>query len=159
LETGMGWVTFCDSDGQFHPEDVEKLLVAASDSNADMAIGYRIARADDLKRKLMGRGWYYVARMTLWFKATKDVDCGFKLFRSQALLDYGYQLTGNHATISPEILARAYRAGHKIVEVGITHYPRKHGTQTGANLKVIFGSFMELLRVQKTLPSLTARKA
>jgi len=46
--------------------------------------------------------------------------------------------------ISPELLGRAKKAGFKIVEVGVHHYPRKEGKQTGANLKVIFKSFMDL---------------
>ena len=46
--------------------------------------------------------------------------------------------------ISPEFLGKARKAGFRIVEVGVHHYPRKEGKQTGANIKVIFKSFVDL---------------
>jgi hypothetical protein len=49
--------------------------------------------------------------------------------------------------ISPELLARTKKAGFKIAEVGVRHYPRKKGKQTGANLKVIFKSFVDLSKL------------
>ena len=60
-------------------------------------------------------------------------------------------LTGEHAAISPEILALAHRAGHKIDEVGIDHYPREHGTQSGSNFCVICASFCELVQLRRTI--------
>ena len=46
--------------------------------------------------------------------------------------------------ISPELLAKARKQGFKIVEVGVHHYPRQEGKQTGAELKVIIKSFLDL---------------
>jgi hypothetical protein len=49
--------------------------------------------------------------------------------------------------IEPELLAKAKKAGFKIVQVGVHHYPRKQGKQTGADFKVIFNSFFDLTRL------------
>lgn len=49
--------------------------------------------------------------------------------------------------VSTELLARSNRAGFRFVEVGVTHYPRVAGTQTGANLKVILRAFRELFKL------------
>lgn len=150
LESGLGWIGFCDADGQFKPQDVGRLIDSAIESSSDIAIGYRIERADSLKRRVMGRAWHVLSRAILGYDA-KDVDCGFKVFRRQALSLLTTQLAGDHATISPEILARAYRAKLKVVEVGVDHYPRQYGTQSGASFNVIWASVLGLIFIRQRL--------
>jgi len=53
--------------------------------------------------------------------------------------------------ISPELLARAKQTGFSIAEVGVHHFSREKGSQTGANLKVILKSFVDLLKLWKQL--------
>jgi hypothetical protein len=55
------------------------------------------------------------------------------------------------AFINSELLIRAKEKGFTIKEVGITHYPRQWGTQTGANVKVILGSLYELFKLRREL--------
>ncbi|MET0979868.1 MAG: glycosyltransferase family 2 protein [Candidatus Saccharimonadales bacterium] len=150
LESNFEWNGFCDADGQFKPQDIGKLITSAVESDSDIAIGYRIARADNFKRRMMGRAWHKLSRALLGYKAI-DVDCGFKVFRRHALHSLNTQLAGNHATISPEILARAFRAGLKVVEVGIDHFPRNHGTQSGSSLNVIWESVLGLVLVRQNI--------
>lgn len=150
LETGLCWVAFCDADRQFAPCDLGRLLDAADAAMADIVIGYRVERADGLKRRVMGRAWHLLSRLVLGYKAI-DVDCGFKLFRREALVQLQPQLTGDHATISPEILARAQRAGCTLVEVGVNHYPRGDGDQTGADIHVILESLRGLVQVRRVI--------
>ena len=50
-----------------------------------------------------------------------------------------------------EILARAARLGYDIRQVGVHHYRRTAGEQTGANLKVIVRAFVELFRLRKNI--------
>jgi putative flippase GtrA len=150
LMTGHEWVAFCDGDGQFKPHEVGKLLDRAIATGADLAIGYRINRADSLKRRLMGHAWHLLSRFAYRYEAT-DTDCGFKLFRREALLILVPELTGVHAEISPEIIGRASRHNFKIVEVGVNHYPRKHGNQTGAAPNVMRRSVEGLVRLSLSL--------
>lgn len=150
LETGHDWIGFCDADGQFKPHDIGKLIDTATEQNSDMAIGYRIERADNFKRRVMGRAWHVLSRTLLGYNA-KDVDCGFKVFKRSALSYLNAHLTGEHATISPEILARAHRARMKVVEVGVDHFPRQYGTQSGASLNVIWASVLGLIFMRQRL--------
>jgi hypothetical protein len=57
------------------------------------------------------------------------------------------------ALISTELLARAKYRGLRIAEVGVDHYPRKAGQQTGANFKVILRAFKELFKLRKDIRS------
>jgi hypothetical protein len=55
------------------------------------------------------------------------------------------------AFISSEFLVKAKKAGFKIVEIGVKHYPRKEGEATGINLNVIIKSFVDLINLWKKL--------
>jgi len=57
------------------------------------------------------------------------------------------------ALIDAEILARAARLGCVIRDVPVTHLPRTAGRQSGANLRVIFRAFKELLKLRKDIRS------
>jgi hypothetical protein len=53
--------------------------------------------------------------------------------------------------VSSELLAKAHKEGFRFAEVGVTHYPRTAGKQTGANLKVILRAFKELFKLYEKL--------
>ncbi|MBH1980045.1 glycosyltransferase family 2 protein [Candidatus Saccharibacteria bacterium] len=148
VETGHKWIAFCDGDGQFDPMDTMRLMAAVNSQHADVAIGYREERADNWRRRLIGRAWHWLSSFILGYKA-KDVDCGFKLFSRRSILAIQAQLCGEHATISPEILMRLQRCGFKIVEESMPHYPRVHGEQTGTNFHVMWSSFTGLMKVRQ----------
>ena len=133
-------VAFADGDGQFDPAEIALLLDALREN--DMVIGYRISRADAWHRTLNARAWSTLMGV-LFGVWPKDLDCGFKLFRTQAV--QSLELESDGAFISTELLAKAKRAGFRIGQVGVNHYPRADGTSTGANLFVIAKAFYELL--------------
>jgi len=150
LKTGHEWIAFCDADGQFRPSDVGALIDSAAAVGADIAVGYRTKRADSLVRRVLGYAWQGLSRLVLRC-GVRDVDCGFKAFRRSALLTLERQLAGDHASISPEILSLARRAGYKIVEVGVSHYPRRRGTQSGGKPRVVLASLKELVVLRLAL--------
>ena len=133
-------VAFADGDGQFDPAEIS-LLLDALDSN-DMVIGYRISRADAWHRTLNARAWSTLMGV-LFGVWPKDLDCGFKLFRGEVI--QSLELESDGAFISTELLAKAKKAGFRIGQIGVNHYPRAVGTSTGANLLVIVKAFYELL--------------
>jgi glycosyltransferase involved in cell wall biosynthesis len=135
------WVFFTDGDGQFDVSEIP-LLVELS-KTCDVAVGYRIKRADPAIRKLNAFMWGSLVKMLLKFKV-RDVDCAFKLIKKE-VIDRA-QLESEGALISTELLAKAVKMGYKIGEAGVHHYPRKAGTQTGAKLKVILKAFVELFK-------------
>jgi putative flippase GtrA len=151
LETGHGLIGFCDADDQYEIESLGTLLAALQDSDAQLAVGYRLVRADSLKRRLMGRGWHWLSSLVLGFSTARDVDCGFKLFTRPMLIDIAPRLRGAYAAVSPELLARAAAAGYRIVEAGLTHRPRTRGRQTGSDLKVVVMSLLHLFQLRLML--------
>ena len=149
LHTGHGLIAFCDADNQFDIESFGTLLAALQDANADLAVGYRIARADSLKRRLMGSLWHWLSTRVLDFGGVRDVDCGFKVFTRRVLIGVVPRLRGDYATISPEMFAHAIAAGYTIAEAGITHKPRTYGRQTGSDLRVVIRSLVRLFQLRQ----------
>jgi hypothetical protein len=95
-------------------------------------------------RKL--NGWMWTRLVNLLFGMhIRDIDCAFKLFRAEVF--GGMIMSSAGALISAEILARATRQRCRIAEVGVHHYPRTAGKQTGAKLKVILRAFKELFKL------------
>lgn len=132
-------VAFIDGDGQFDFSQVTKFLEKMED--ADIVIGYRKKRRDNITRHTLMyllKAWDLVF-FGLYFK---DIDCGFKMFRREAL-DAIMPLQSEGAMITTEILVKARLKRLRIVEVEVLHYPRKYGDQSGGNLYVVIRAILE----------------
>lgn len=140
-------VVFTDGDGQFDFVQVEKFLEKL-DGN-DMVIGFRSVRKDSLVRHILML-YLKVHDLVLFGFKFQDIDCGFKLFTKKALKSI-LPLKSEGAMITTEILARARKNGLKIVEVGVNHYPREFGVQSGANFRVLFRALKESFELWREL--------
>ena len=90
---------------------------------------------------------YVGAMVNMLFKLkVSDVDL-LKLYKRE-IFD-NITLTSQGALIDTEILAKAKSKGYTITEVGVNHYPRIAGTQTGAKLSVIIKAFIELYKLKR----------
>jgi glycosyltransferase involved in cell wall biosynthesis len=139
-------VFFTDGDNQFDLRELPRVVEAIE--GADVVAGYRQVRRDPWHRRLNAALFNGVVRR-LFAVPVRDVNCAFKLFRREVL--EGLALTSRGALINVEILTRARRRGARVREVGVTHYPRLAGSQTGARPKVVLRAFVELVRLWREL--------
>ena len=135
------WIFFTDGDGQFDVNEIKELVKYTD--KADLITGYRIKRQDPFIRKINAFAWGTLVKLLFGFRV-KDVDCAFKLIKKEIINKA--QLESEGALISTELLAKATKMGYKIFEIGVHHYPRRAGTQTGAKIKVIVKAFIELFK-------------
>lgn len=142
-EAKYEWVAFADSDGQFDFGEISKFLDETDE--VDVIVGYRLTRADPFMRKVYTYGWKMIALVFLGL-TVKDYSCGFKLIKKQVFNGVQPLLAGEKVT-QIEFLVKAKRLGFKFAEVGVHHYPRKFGTQTGANLSVVAKSIIDLIKL------------
>ena len=143
------WIFFTDGDRQFSLEDLGRLL-AVSDS-ADVVVGFREKRADPRRRLFVA--WVYNRLIRLLFGGGwRDVDCAFKLFRHDVFarvpLD---RVRSNGAFFSPELLITLRRAGVRVRQVGVRHFPRTEHEPKGASPRVILRAIRDLLRLRARL--------
>jgi len=143
FRTAQGdYLMFMDSDRQFKAVDLQ--LFAPYIGTADIVAGYRKKRNDPWYRFLIGYTFNFA--VTLLFDIhLRDIDCGFKVFKAEFLK--GLELTSPGALINTEIQAKAKQQGRSIIEVGVNHYPRLVGEQSGASVRVITRATQETIRL------------
>lgn len=143
-EASKTWVFYTDGDGQFDFEDIHKLLPLMEQYH--IISGYRVKRSDSLIRKFNGACWTLLMKvfLGLW---VRDIDCAFKIYPRELFDEIEMRSMG--ALIDAEVLARAKRLGYTIGQVGVRHYPRTAGEQTGANFRVIARAFKELFKLRR----------
>jgi glycosyltransferase involved in cell wall biosynthesis len=139
-------IFFTDSDLQFDLNEMDRLLGWID--CYDIVAGYRAQRADPFHRRFNAWGWNMLVRLVLGLKV-RDIDCAFKLFRRVIFDDIELETVG--AMINTEILATAVWLDRRIKEVPVSHYPRRAGEQSGANLRVIMKAFRELFAMRDRL--------
>jgi len=135
-------IAYMDSDGQFKIEDIAKFVEQIE--SYDVISGIRKKRNDNIYRYFLGKLYMYVSRILFGMKV-RDVNCGFKLFRSSFVNQLELNTTG--ALINSEILACGYKLGKKIGNVEVSHYKRVHGNQTGGSVKVVAKAFIGLFHL------------
>lgn len=138
------WIVYTDADGQFGFSEITKFLSVCD--RADAIWGYRLKRQDPFYRLLFGHFWGISVRLLTGVRL-KDINCGFKMFRKSAIKKIEPLKSTRGAMINPELALKFDRAGFKILEVGVNHHPRLFGRPTGASLKVIIRSYLELFRL------------
>lgn len=138
---------FMDADGQFDIRDIAKLIVQREQGHR-VVLGYREHRQDPFIRLVNAWGWNLLVSLLFGLRV-RDVDCAFKLFDTELvrLCD----IHANGAMVNTELLVKLKKIGIGFVEVPVGHYPRQHGSATGANLKVIVHAFRELLRLHRKI--------
>lgn len=136
-------IVFTDGDGQFDFSEVNKFLEKID--NAEIVIGFRKKRNDrNLLKRLLLMNLLKIWDLALFHFYFRDIDCGFKMFKRSAVEKIS-PLRSEGAMITTEILAKAKKKKLKILEVGVSHYPREYGLQTGANIPVIIRAVLESL--------------
>jgi glycosyltransferase involved in cell wall biosynthesis len=150
LVSGFGaaayeWVAYTDGDGQFDLGDIRKFFDPST--RVDVVLGYRRSRNDHWGRRFNAWLWGQVVGLTLGI-TVKDLDCGFKLFRTARVKGLG-PLKTRGAVISAELLLRLKASDFGWEQVEVEHYARHGGTPTGASLPVIFRAMRELIWLRK----------
>jgi glycosyltransferase involved in cell wall biosynthesis len=135
-------IFFTDSDGQFTLTELPKFIEYAK--QFDIVAGYRGKRNDPPHRLVNALGWNLLVRVVLGIHI-RDIDCAYKLFRREVFERIQIRSVG--AMVNTEIMAQAMKFGMRLKEVEVSHFPRRFGRPTGANIKVIFKAFRELFKL------------
>ena len=117
------WVFYTDGDAQFDPTELA-LLVDAAGPEVDVVQGYKLHRADNVIRRIIGRVYHRFVALIFGLKI-RDTDCDFRLIR-RTLLER-VELRYSTGVICVEMVRKFQDAGARFVEVPVHHYPRTHG--------------------------------
>ncbi len=136
------WIFFTDGDLQFDLTELKKFLSYID--RYQVVIGYRRRRAEGSLREF-NAGLFKLYIDILFRVHVKDIDCAFKLFEAEVIKDLDLFSTG--AFISAEFLYKLKKKGVEFKQLPVTHYPRKHGQPTGANIGVIIKGLTDALKL------------
>lgn len=155
LSTGFNsskypWIAFIDSDRQFDFAEITEFIAKQKETGADLVIGYYKKRSASVFKILTSKIWEFTV-YALFDLKVHDIDCAFKLVSRKVIDTISPLESQRGAFISSELLIKAKKAGFKIAQVPVTHYPRTKGMGTGRMLNVIIESFMDLFKLWKKL--------
>jgi len=129
-----------DSDLQNDPEDIPRLLNYLD--RYDMVTGWRQKREDPRLKRIASRIANSV-RNRLSGERINDSACTLRVFKRECLQDIPI-FNGMHRFMSTLVKMRGYR----IIEVPVTHHPRKYGESKYNIRNRMWRSFVDLLAVR-----------
>lgn len=133
------WIFYTDCDGQF---DLDELKILWNRRHrADVVSGFRRRRRDPGMRLLYSLGWNTLTCL-LFMGGFKDVDASFKLYR-KSIFNRVKPLSTS-GTIDFEILALARGMGFRVLQIPVSHYPRRAGTVSFETSRKGFFAFVKL---------------
>jgi glycosyltransferase involved in cell wall biosynthesis len=144
-------ICFSDGDLQFDLREMGRLLDRLNDpvkKPVDVVIGYRMKRRDPPHRIFIAKTYNAIASVVFGLRV-RDIDCAMKLFRRRAF--DGLPLGTDSPFLSAELLIKLKARGEGIAQVGVTHYPRAAGTNTGASFRKILRTFRDIARLRWAL--------
>ena len=143
-------IGFSDGDLQFDLAEMSILLerLRAASRPVDAVIGYRRRRRDPVHRVLIAKTYNAIVSVLFGLRV-RDIDCAMKLFRREVFVDLPLGAEGPF--LSAELLIKLRARGVRVAQVGVTHYPRPAGTNTGASFAKILRTLRDIGRLRWAL--------
>jgi glycosyltransferase involved in cell wall biosynthesis len=116
-------IFYTDGDGQYDVRELRDLLALMTDA-IDVVAGYKIKRADQRRRVVMGAAYNRLARF-LFDLPIRDVDCDFRLLRRCAVQELGS--VSKSGAVCVEMVRKLHAAGFVFAEAPVHHYARPYG--------------------------------
>jgi glycosyltransferase involved in cell wall biosynthesis len=127
-----------DSDGQCDPKDFWQFWERRSGS--DVAIGWRVHRADTLLRRILSRT-FHLFYQGLYHVPVHDPSCPYVLARKEVIAKLAGTMGQMQQGYWWEFVARVHRWGFSIQELPVHHRLRAGGTTQVYKLRKMPGIF------------------
>ncbi len=144
-------IGFSDGDLQFDLREMARLLGRLDDparGPVDAVIGYRLKRRDPPHRIFIAKAYNAIVSATFGLRV-RDIDCAMKVFRREVF--DGLRLDADSPFLSAELLIKLKARGERIAQLGVTHYPRAAGQNTGASFQKILRTFRDIGRLRMAM--------
>lgn len=144
-------IGFSDGDLQFDLAEMGRLLERLDDEErgpVDAVIGYRLRRRDPPHRIVIAKTYNAIVSAAFGLRV-RDIDCAMKLFRREVF--DGLRLDADSPFLSAELLIKLNARGERIAQVGVSHFPRAAGQNTGATFRKIVRTFRDIARLRWAL--------
>ena len=144
-------IAFSDGDLQFDLNELQLLLDRLGDparKPVDAVIGWRIKRRDPFHRLIIAKTYNTIVSVAFGLRV-RDIDCAMKVFRREVF--DGLRLDSDGPFLSAELLIKLRARKVPMAQVGVHHFPRTAGTNTGASFVKILRTFRDLGKLRLAL--------
>jgi glycosyltransferase involved in cell wall biosynthesis len=134
------YVMYTDGDCQYDVREFSPYLHLLEAS--DVITGYVEKKAVSSLRMFQSAFYNMIVRF-MFNVRIRDINCSMKIYKRIALNMPAVQSTS--AFIDAEMLIRAKRAGHIILQFPVTHYKRVSGVASGSRPSVILSTMRDMV--------------
>lgn len=141
LAAKYDYVMYTDGDNQY---DVREFLPYLNLlDTADVLSGYVTKKAVSLRRKIQSEVYNWLIRL-LFFIWCRDIDCAMKIYKRKVLKNIN--IRSSSCFIDAEMIIKAKKAGCKVAQFPVTHFPRTEGLASGSKMSVIVATIREMVK-------------
>lgn len=136
------YIMYTDGDNQY---DVREFLPRLHLlDGVDLISGYAREKSMSLSlfRKFQSRLYNWLIR-TLFSVDYRDINCSMKIY-NRNILD-NISIVSSSAYVDAEMIIKTTRAGFKVAQFPVTHFPRREGVASGSNVRVIISTIKDML--------------
>lgn len=141
LAAKYNYVMYTDGDNQYNVREFLPYLHLLD--TADVLSGYVTKKAVSLRRKLQSEVWNWLIRV-LFLVWCRDINCAMKMYKRKVL--DSISIKSSSGFIDAEMIIKAKKAGFKVVQFPVTHFPRTQGLASGSKMSVIVPTVVEMLK-------------
>jgi glycosyltransferase involved in cell wall biosynthesis len=154
IRTGLGdargdLVLYTDADLPFDMFDLPRLVRLLQIYDAGILSAWRMDRHSEGFRRTVYSAFYNALVRVLLRLRIRDVNFACKLIRREVLDDIELHSTGSF--IDAELIARANRRGHKVIQAGVDYFARSVGVSTLSSWRTIRGILREMFSMSSEI--------
>lgn len=136
-------VFYTDGDGQYDVREMPKLLEKMR-PDVGLVNGYKLRRNDPWHRIWVGNVYNLFSRFLFQIRI-RDIDCDYRLIRRQLLQEI--KLESTSGTVCIELVRNLELTPYRIVEVGVSHYSRQHGSSQFFRIRSLLTTLNQLIQL------------
>lgn len=138
------YICFYSADGDWNPDDIEKLITNSCKHNADIVIGRRNKNTYSLYRKVISFFYNFLPKILF---QVDTVDAGSIKVIKKSLLKK-IPLSSESVFFEAELIIRAKRDGYKISSIHVRFKRNKKKQGEGGKMKLVIPSLIDLLTLR-----------
>jgi hypothetical protein len=141
LAARYDYIMYTDGDNQYDVREFSPYLHLLQ--TADVLSGYVTRKAVSPRRKFQSLVYNWLITV-LFFVRCRDIDCAMKIYSRKAIDSISLKSTS--CFIDAEMIIKSKRAGLKVAQFPVTHFPRMEGLASGSRMTVIAGTVRDMLK-------------
>jgi glycosyltransferase involved in cell wall biosynthesis len=141
LAARYDYVMYTDGDNQYDVREFLPYLHLLD--GADVLSGYVTEKAVSPRRKVQSLVYNWLVA-ALFFVRCRDIDCAMKIYSRRAIDSISLRSTS--CFIDAEMIIKSRKAGWKVAQFPVTHFPRTEGLASGSRPAVIAATVRDMLK-------------